>query len=417
MITLAIRYLLARRKQTILMLMGIFFGSMAYVAISGFMLGFQEYLVEQLIDNNAHIRIRAREEFLTETSLNEAFYKKQYTHIFWEAPPSGRKDSAVVENPQSWYQRLKQDPRVTAFSPQLTAAVLFRSGKTIVPSTVIGCEAAQQVKVTTLPQYMIKGKFEDIGAGGNRLVIGDELQKKLGIDMYQTVMVSLGNSAPIPFKIVGVFKTGVSITDTLAYGALPDVQKVNQTLNKVNEISVKLKNYQIAHDLADTWSTLGSEKVESWDVVNANIFSIFNIQNGIRYLSIGSIMIVACFGIYNVLNMTVLQKRKDIAILRSMGYSTKDVIFLFFSQGLILGVLGACPGLLCGFLFGRFLETVPFAGGPLGSGTGHFVISFDPKIYIYAAVLSLLSATIASVLPARAAGKLMPIEVIREGVD
>ena len=103
MISLALRYLLARRKQTILTFLGIFFGTVAFVAISGFMLGFREYLVEQLINNSAHVHIQAREDFLTEHSLDQDFYKKEYAHIFWDPPPSGRKDSAMVENPQNWY--------------------------------------------------------------------------------------------------------------------------------------------------------------------------------------------------------------------------------------------------------------------------------------------------------------------------
>jgi lipoprotein-releasing system permease protein len=91
MIGLAIRYLLAKRWQTILMLLGIFFGAASYVTISGFMLGFRGYLVDQLVNNNPHIHIEAREEFLTSTSLNEAFYNDRYTHVFLEPPTFWKK--------------------------------------------------------------------------------------------------------------------------------------------------------------------------------------------------------------------------------------------------------------------------------------------------------------------------------------
>src|SRR5262245_52490874 len=126
MIFLALRYLSARRKQTLLTLLGIFFGTAAYVAISGLMLGFRGYFIDQLINNDAHVRISAREEFLTDHSLDKEFYgstQETTQHVFWDPPPSGRKDSNIVENPQEWYQRLKTDPRVAAFSPHLTSAV------------------------------------------------------------------------------------------------------------------------------------------------------------------------------------------------------------------------------------------------------------------------------------------------------
>ena len=116
MIFLALRYLLARRRQTLLTLLGIFFGAGAYVAISGFMLGFREYLVDQLVNNNAQILIQAREDFLTEHSLDHAFYGDAYKHVFWISPPSGTKGNILVENPQKWYERLRDDARFAALA-------------------------------------------------------------------------------------------------------------------------------------------------------------------------------------------------------------------------------------------------------------------------------------------------------------
>ena len=209
----------------------------------------------------------------------------------------------------------------------------------------------------------------------------------------------------------------IDIADSLAFGALADIQAINQTPNQVNEIAVRLHDYSLAASIANTWSTLGSEKVQSWDQINANIYDVFKLQDAVRFLSIGSILVVAAFGIYNVLNMTVMQKRKDIAILRSLGYSQNDIISLFFSQGLILGVAGALFGVLFGYLISKYMSTISFSGGPMGSGTGKIVVSFDPEIYINAGTLALVSAILASFFPARAAGKLTPIEIIRAGAD
>ena len=130
---------------------------------------------------------------------------------------------------------------------------------------------------------------------------------------------------------------------------------------------------------------------------------------------IGAILIVAGFGIYNVLNMMVTQKRQDIAILRSMGYDTLEIITLFFSQGLILGMVGAVFGLTFGYLFCRYLKTISFMMKTASNPTGHLMISLEPRIYVQGAVLAILAASFASILPARAAGKLTPIEIIRSG--
>ncbi len=414
MIFLAWRYLLARPRQTILTLLGIFFGTMAYISISGFLLGFRGFLVDQLVNNNAHVFIRAREDFLTEHSLDASFYPKAL-HIFWQPAPSGRKDADIVENPQAWYERLRADPRVVAFTPHLTAAVIFSNGKATVPTSITGCDPQQQKQVTTIGEDMIEGSFSDLAAGGNRVVVGSELQKKLGVRVLQNIWLAPAQGAAVPFKVVGVFKTGNLQADNLAYGNLADVQAVNRTLNQVNEIAVRLRDYNEAAAVANSWARVSQEKVESWDQVNASFFEVFRLQDAIRFLTIGAILIVAGFGIYNVLNMTAMQKRKDIAILRSLGFESQDVIFLFFYQGLILGAAGAALGVMAGYFISLGLQNVSFSGGPIGIGGGKLVIEMNPSIYLKAAAMALGASSFASLLPARSAGKLMPIEIIRAG--
>lgn len=417
MFFLAIRYLLSKKKQTFFTFLGIFFGTLAFVLISGFMLGFREYIIDQLVNNDAHIHIEAREEFLSQHSLDKSLQFK-WQHVFWVQPPSGRKDSALIESPQSWYYRLNQDPRVFAYSPQLTAGVVFSVGKTNISSSLIGCDPYAQIKVSTISKYVIEGKFEDLATGGNRIAIGEQLQQRLGLHLYQNVLVSLSNRAAVPFKVVAVYKFGNDRTDSQAYSSLEDAQKVNNTPNQVNDIVVKLKDFNQASSMANTWSRFGLEKVESWDQINKSIFNVFAIQDFIRFLSTGSIILVAGFGIFNVLNMTVMQKRKDVAILRSMGYTDGDIIKVFFLQGFIVGFIGTLAGLITGYLFCKYASTMPAIHGPIdSSGGGTMAISFNPSIYIQASFLSMLSAIISSIQPALTASKLTPIEIIRAGAE
>lgn len=417
MTQLAIRYLMSRPRQTVLMLLGIFFGTAAYVSISGFMLGFREYLIDQLINNSPHVTVSAREDFLTETSLNESFFGKDFAHIFWDPPPSGRKDSAMVDNPQGWYARLKADPRVIAYTPQLSQSVVFTNGKAQTSASLIGSDPMQQMRVTNIADYMTEGKFTDIAAGGNRIILGAELQRRLGARVGQNIFLASAVKSGIPFKVVGIYNTGTRISDVSAYAALSDVQALSQMSNRVSSIVIKVTDHTQAAAIATSWSKLSTEKVESWDQINANFFDIFRIQDAVRFLSVGAVMVVAGFGIYNVLNMTVMQKRKDIAILKSMGYSTREIMGLFFSQGMILGVTGVITGLLFGYLFCTYLSTVPFKGGPGGMGSGHLMVSLNPAIYVQASALALFSSAISSILPAFSAGKLTPIEIIRAGTE
>ncbi len=417
MFFLAIRHLFSRKRQTVLTLLGIVLGAAAYVVITGFFLGFQGFLIAQLVDNDAHIHVSSKENILTEHSLDNAFYGRKPEHVFWISPPSGRKDNARIENPPDWFKRLDHDPRVEIYSPQLRTQAILRQAKSAISANLIGCDPYKQVRVNSLADSMVAGKFTDLGAGSNRLILGQGLLNKLGARVSQIVQVSTGNGEPVPFKIVGSFKTGITLFDDLqAYGSLSDVQKINGTPSEINEIAVRLIDYSHAADIATNWATISVDKVQSWDQINANFLSIFKIQNVMRYMMIGIILVVAGFGIYNVLNMTVNQKKKEIAILRSMGFDTSDVISLFFSQGLLLGLCGGLIGLIIGYWICLYLETVPFSGGPIG-GAGFLHISLSPIIYLQAMALAIFSSSIASILPAYAAGKMTPIEIIREGAE
>jgi len=272
------------------------------------------------------------------------------------------------------------------------------------------------VRVTTIKDYMIAGRFTELGVGGNRIVLGDELMKRLGAAMNQTVMASVGvNPVPVPFKVVGRFYTGNRGADLQAFAALNDVQRTNLTLNQVNEIGVRLKDYLNADAMAASWRASSPERVESWGDQNQNILSVFRIQTALRYSMIATVLIVAGFGIYNILNMTVNQKRQDIAILRALGYDAFDIVMLFFSQGVIVGVTGAFFGLIFGYGLCRYLQTIPFMVATPANPQGHLHIALTAGIFFQAALMAILSSAIASILPARAASKLTPIEIIRTG--
>ena len=394
---LALRHLFARPRQTLLTFLGIFFAGTSYITISSFFLGFREYLVDQLVNNDAQIRIQSREEFLSPELLNKTLYNDpSVKFVYWHSPPSGRIDNARIIDPTGWYQRLEADPRVVAYAPQFTAQVIMTRSSASITGRLMGCEPARQVRVTNIQDYMKEGSFSAIASGGNRVILGEGLMQKLGTRMGEFIQVSSGRDFPKPFKVAGIFRTGIkTLDDGTAFASLTDVQRINLTPSQVSDIAVKIRDPLEARSIAESWAKLSQEKVQSWDQINENFFNVFRIQDATRYFVTGVILIVAGFGIYNILNIVVTQKRRDIAILRSMGFEQRDVLLLFFYQGLILGLVGAFVSLVAGFAICSYLATVPFAGGPMG-GSGFLNISFNPKIYVLGWILPVVVSVLAS---------------------
>jgi lipoprotein-releasing system permease protein len=340
----------------------------------------------------------------------------QSKHVFWLIPPSGRKDSSKIEYPLGWFNKLDQDSDVAAYSPQVVAQVIFSQAKVTRAGRIIGSQFERQVKVTNIQNYMKQGSFKDMGNSGNRLIIGSKLMEQLGTRLSETILVSTGSENPQPFKIVGSFETGIkSIDEGTAFISLVDAQKLRGTPSEITDIAVKLYDPDLAQTKSVDWKQTTQDKVLAWQESSASILSVFKTQDIVRNSMTIAIIIVAGFGIYNILSILVNQKKRDIAILRSMGFTPKDVVQLFFNQGLILGLIGGMIGLIFGVIICHLMAQIEVVPGRMSGPGNKMIISFSYIIYLKAFGIAMLSSVFSSIIPAREAGKLEPMEIIRSG--
>lgn len=415
MFFLSLRHMLSRKKQILLVLLGIVFGVSAYIIFTGIMFGFREYIIDQIVNNNYHINVSAREEFVTRHELDDAFFGSN-VYVHWLREPAGRRDSNRIKNALGWYDMLSHHSEVLAYSPQLQITALIKHGAASKSISLIGCYPGEQTTVTTIQNFMVKGRFSDIAQGGNRMIVGEDLLKRMGAQMNDTLLVSAADGRTIPFKIVGVFKVGVRHVDnSTAYALLGDVQKLNQTPGVITDIAIRLKNVDLAATLATRWDKFKPDTVLSWDQANAHFLSVFKLQDFIRNFMSLAILLVAGFGIYNVLNILISQKRMEIAILRSMGYERLDIVRLFMMEGVVLGLVGGVLGLLLGYLGSRYMQTWEIIGGRYGGGR-NLLISFNTMIYLHGFLMAIIVSFISSILPAWYAGKLSPLEILRSEI-
>jgi lipoprotein-releasing system permease protein len=410
MIFLALRHLFARKQQTLLIFSGILLGTVTYVFVAGIQLGFREYFIEQIVDNDAHLKISAHEEIITPESMADVFFPNQNNKIFWAIPPFGKRDQNHILYPVGWFNILDQDPSVLAYSEQLQMEVLISRGGSRTAARLIGVQPEKQKRVTHVERYMTEGTFEGIGNSGQKIIVGDALLKKLGGRVGETLFLTSGKGEAKPFRVVGSFSFGVpQVDEVMVYGSLRDVQALGLQPGRISHISVKLSQVDLAREMSDNLAARSYEKVQSWDQANANFLHVFKIQDLFRaFITIG-ILAVAGFGIYNVLSIIVNQKRREIAILRALGYPPRDILILFLTQGLILGFFGAIVGCFLGFLLCYYLQFLDFGF----AGRRGLIISFDLSIYYGAFFMAFLSSIVASVLPARAASQFTPIDIIR----
>ncbi len=411
MLFLALRQLFSRPRQTVLAILGIGLGTTAFLAISGMMLGFREVIIRQLVNSTAHVSITPHEDPVTEHSLDGFFFPGSL--VKWISPPVAKDESLHLDFPQGWFDRLDQDPSVEAYAPQFSVQVLISRTKVSRPIRLMGVVASRQIKATDIQEDMVEGNFQDLDKGGFLVILGRSLGEKMGVRKDGAINLIDARGASHPAKVAGFFDTGITdIDDTLAYAPLHYVQQLNKTPGEISQIAVRLKDVALARATADQWALLGRDKVQSWDQAFANFTTVFKFQDIMRFTLSWIIVIVAAFGVYNILNMIVIQKRGEIAILRSMGFDQRDIILLFFQQGLFLGVCGGLLGMGLGTLLCLYLETIHFGG--MGHTTiDHILISWRLSTYLIGFTLAFLSGVFAGFFPARAASRMSPIDILR----
>lgn len=434
MFFLALRHLLSRKKQTVLIFLGISLGTIMYTVISGLQLGMKSFIEERLLNNTAHIKISAREQKIDVKTQTQLFYPKAINFqnpndqdlpestpknellIKWIVPPYGQREEAHILYPQGWFDRLKADPEVLDYAPRLNINVIISKGKSKFTAFVSGIIPDKQERVMSISKYVQEGKLGDLTGGGNKVILGDLLLEKMGARIGDTILLSSGFGELKPLKIVGKVHYAVKqIDNSIIYAHLTDVQKINKTPGQISEIDVSLLQMSKAQQMADMWKKTSRDNVESWIEANANFLQIFEIQDIVRNIITIAILIVAGFGIYNVLSITITQKKKEIAILRSMGYTPRHITELFLIQGIILGITGALIGLIFGYLINLYLSSVEVSGR-MGGDTGKLMISYAPQIYIVGFLLAFISAVVSSILPSLSAGRMTPIDIIRSEV-
>jgi len=404
---LALKHIVSRKSQSILTLLAIVFGAAGYIVLSGIQIGFQNYMISNLIERSGHIIVTPKDEFIDEDSVNKIFAGDK--NYIWLNKPSGRRSNTGLTQTSKWYKKLSQDPEVSGYSPTITQEAIASRGGFKQTVNLVGIDPIKHKKTTTFHEDITYGSLESLNNGLSVILVGERLLLLLGVKVNDTINISTANGNVIPMKIIGTFDTGEMHSDVRTiYASLATVQNVAGTPGKIDSIIIKIKNYSKAADVATKWNMESSDTVESWDQRYKSRLEMMKTQDTIRNITTISFIIIIAFGIYNILNMAVNHKTKDIAILRSIGFNQNDTVFLFLIQGALLGLIGGILGVSAGFGICKLLESMKIQMGPRT-----MTIAWDIAIYLKAFFLVTFSALIASYFPAKAAGKLSPIEIIR----
>lgn len=408
LIDIARGMLARRRRQTLVSVSGVALGVAFFIAIAALMRGFQTYFVNQIIDVAPHVTIKDETRSPPPQALEMA-------HPDGAVMVHGVKPSDRIRGIRAAGDKVAMLEAMegVAAAPVLQGQALLRYGSRDVSAVVTGIEPARHARISNIEKDMIAGRLEDLRATANGIIIGEALAWRLGVGMGDTLTAISPKGVVLSMKVVGLFRTGIQAVDQGNGFALLKVSQVLQDRpNVVNQILIRLTDVTQAEPMARLIEARFGDRTESWEEQSANILTVFVIQNAIMYSVTGAILLVAAFGIYNIISTVVFEKTRDIAILKSLGFSERDIQVLFLIQGLVAGLLGAIAGCMLGAVMIEGLAQVRFST-QTPAGQNGFILDRDWRFYLAASIFAMLAAGIASLIPARRASRLDPVQVVR----
>lgn len=391
-------------------MLGVTFGIGMFIALVSLMTGLNDFTEELTMTSSPDIHIynditESRASIAEEVNINGI-------NIVHHQKP--KKETAKVRNALQITEMIRRDPRVLGVAPTLSSQVFYNYGPVELPGNISGVDILEEDKLFDLRSKMKAGQIEDLLANNDGIIIGTGIARKMNVKVGDRIVITTPQGHTMPLKIVGLFQMGIGTIDNVrSYANISTVQTIlQQDHSYITDINIKLIDLLQAKTVASEYQAMFGYKAEDWETANSTFLTGIVIRNIITYSVSFTLLIVAGFGIYNILNMTIMNKMKDIAILKAMGFSGKDVRLIFMIQSLVIGFMGSVAGLCIGYVLSYLIAQAPFDGGDMVS-LDHFPVNFDAKYYITGIVFGVLTTALAGYMPSRKAAYVDPIEIIR----
>lgn len=407
LIAIAFRHILVRKRQSIVSLLGIMIGVAFFLAISSMMQGSQKDFIRRLVDNAPHITVSDTYRNPTRQPVN-ILYPSGAVELRNVKPLT---ETRGLRGYRQILETIRTIPGLRASAVLTGQALLSFAGKdvNIVMNGMIPGEIRD---ITTIDEHMVHGTVDDLIANRGGVIVGTELMRTMALDIGDNITLAAATGQVRTFKIVASFRTGRSEYDlTQVFADIKRVQAMMNRANRANTIIINLDDPQAARDVARSIENRIGYKAVSWQESSEDILNTLMIRNIIMYTVVSAVLVVAAFGIYNIISTIVMEKLRDIAILKSMGFRARDIKRIFLVQGFLLGLAGILTGLPLGCLLMLGLGQIIFR--PPGIDPLKMPIDWGAPQFLIAAAFAMGAAIMASWLPARKGASVLPVSILR----
>jgi lipoprotein-releasing system permease protein len=408
----ALRYLREGRTQTALILAGIAVGVGVIVFLSALIGGLQRTLVATTLGVQAHIVVRPREEAPRVLGSRDDVVRE----VKLDRPAQRVRSIVQWQQARSTVDGM---PGVVATSPTITGAAIVMRGGGADAVTLRGIEPATYRRIVPLDSLLVAGRMD---LDGLKVLIGVDLARELGVKVGGRVRLRVGAedrrdgvdtaSTLTAYTVSGIFDFGnAELNERWVFASLRTTQSLLGLEGGASGIEVRVREIFTADRIAAEVARRTGLVADSWMTTNAQLLRGLRSQSASSAMIQVFVVLAVALGIASVLAVSVVQKSREIGILRATGTSRRQILRIFLTQGAILGGLGSVIGIAIGIGLGTFIASL--ARNPDGSPT--FPVDLDLALYLRSAAIAIGVGTIAALLPARRAARMNPADAIRTG--
>jgi lipoprotein-releasing system permease protein len=399
-------------KQSVVAAAGVTFGIGMFITLMSFMTGLNGMLDSLILNRTPHIRLFNAVKAAPNQPVDLHPDFSQSLNVVRSIKPS---DSRLeIYNSIPIINALKSDKRVMAVAPKVSAQVFYNVGVLDINGVVNGIDVDAELDYFFLNDYIISGDARDLDKVANSIVLGKGVADKMMTNVGEIIQITSARGDQVSLKVVGIFQQGLAqIDDINSYASLITTQKLlGKTESYFTDIQIKLHDLNQAPAMAKELSLLYDVDAEDVQTANAQFESGTNVRNTITFAVSIALLIVAGFGIYNILNMMIYEKMDSIAILKATGFSGRDVSAIFIYLSMIIGIFGGIIGLIVGLGLSFTIDNIPFETAALPA-IHTFPVNYNPLFYLIGILFALITTFIAGLFPAQKAGKIDPVIIIR----
>lgn len=406
---IALVFLRSRPKMTVVAIAGVVFGIGVYVFMNSLLAGSNDYVQKVTMMLVPHLRI-----YQDDPSADEGLFGKILPDgsLPVVSNPGLVPADSRVRNPFSLLADLRRDPAVAAAAPVAEAHAVVASGAVERSVGLDGVDILEQDRMFDISSTIVAGNLRELAQGTDGILLGAALAADLHLHVGDAVAVSVAGREPRRFRVVGIFRTTVKGVDKgKAYANLPAVQQLlGKDRSYVTDIYVNARDDDKGLPrLADKFRRTTGCHVETWQEANEQSLAGRRIRDVIANSAVFTILLVAGFGIYNILNMTIHERIKEIAILKATGFTGSHVVGIFVRQAALIGLAGSAGGVLFGFLLSSLVGAIPMRLGGLET----LPMAFRAVDYVVGFLFGIGTALAAGLVPALQAAKVDPVSIIR----